>query len=379
MSVVLRNRVRLLAFLSVAVCSMAADTRSAPAQSVPTRTLPAAPILTPRRGYNPRPQMVRYIPVESDEPAGYWIVSSRRCPQSARTVNGCRTDIFEVRPAGQTFLSTRQRMINSLAPGEPVCIVVHGSFMTTAEFVAENPAVKRWLASAAAGRPLHLIFYRWPSEGGLIILPQVTLAVLGLQAEFNGYYLARLIADIPAENPVCLVGHSHGARTAVSALHLLGGGQVQGLILPPRFAVPRRMRAILLAAAFDHDWLNPGQRFGRALYPAEHLVNVVNRDDILLRFYPLKELFGVPALGQVGLLPGDRHMLGMLSTKAQEIDVTPLVGAAHMMPNYFNRPEIAGVIAPHIFFDDNLQPLQNVQYRPRGPVHRGPQPVRATP
>lgn len=378
MSVALHSRVRFPAILPVILCSILADARTAVAQ-FPTRAFPAVPAATTHRHNFPLRQIVRYVPDPAGhQSAGYWIASSLCCPQSVRTVNGCLPQIFEAQPGSKTFPSSMLRLKSTLAPGDPVCIVVHGSYMVPADFVTENPAVNRWLNSAVPGRPLHVIFYRWPSESGFMIVPQINVAVLGLRAEFNGYYLARLIAAIPAENPVCLVGHSHGARATVSALHLLGGGRVQGLALSPQFAAPRRLRAVLLAAAVDHHWLNGGQRFGRALHVVERLVNVVNRDDILLQIYPMKEAFGVPALGQTGLLPGDRRMLGTLSNKAREIDVTPLVGAAHMMPNYFRRPEIANVIAPHVFFDDTIKRLQYVQHRRRRPVRRSPQRLRTT-
>jgi hypothetical protein len=214
----------------------------------------------------------------------------------------------------------------------------------------------RWLRAAAPDLPLQFIFYTWPSEGYMSLLPATDLGILGRRGGFNGIYLAQLIAELPPDTPICLIGHSHGARAVASALHLLGGGDFQGYRSAGAFTDRRPIRAVFAAAAMDHHWLVPGQRYGQALFRAESVLNLRNQADFALRLYPFRRPFSNQALGRVGLSSKDRRLLGPYQFRMTELDVTALLGDAHFWPTYYSRPEIARAIVPWVYFTDLATP-----------------------
>ena len=86
----------------------------------------------------------------------------------------------------------------------------------------------------------------------------------------------------PPASRVCLLGQSYGGRVVPSALHLLGGGALNSQDHDPPVRLPGyrpdlHLRAVIIAGASDHDWLDPGQRLDRALHGCEAFLNLYNR------------------------------------------------------------------------------------------------------
>lgn len=283
---------------------------------------------------------------------GYWIVSSRRAAQDARHPAPWGLEYLQVFPNGQGAWSNAASLRAQLTPGVPVCVLIHGSFVEWNEALLETAQAYQWVRAAAAGRPLHVISYSWPGDDRFTCVFPLDVALKGHRAEFNGFHLAHLLSLLPEESPVCMIGHSHGARVVLSSLHLAAGGTVQGLAFTGNIGASRRVRAVLAAAAVDHDWANPGQRYGGALCRAESVINLRNPCDMPLHFYPLAKPFSRPALASVGWTDGDRERLGWLGDRAVEIDVSQLVGRGHMWPDYFTRLELAAMLGPYITFTD---------------------------
>jgi hypothetical protein len=282
--------------------------------------------------------------------ADYWIVSSRRTVQHRLHRGQIELDYFSADAQGNLTPADAFTLNASLIPGVPVCIFVHGSFVEWNSTTEENVATNRWIRGAAPHQPLQIIFYSWPSDGPYLFggPSPLDVGIRGMQAEFNGLHLAHLLSVIPEDCPVCLVGHSHGARAVSSAMHLIGGGAVQGYAL--RGMPPHRYSVVYAAAAIDHHWLNPGQHFDKALCPPECVLNLRNRADLPLRFYCLHRPFSGSALATSGFTSWDRYQLGPLGAKLADTDVTDLLGDGHVWPCYINRPEIAAMIAPYVFF-----------------------------
>ena len=240
-----------------------------------------------------------------------------------------------------------------------MCVVVHGSFVNWNDVATDGLLTAAWLRAGKPKRPLNVVVFSWKSTGPFTVatrrlvftaLPQIDAGVLGRRSAFAGLYLARLITDLPAGHPVSLFGHSHGSRTVVAGLHVLVGGQIQGYVLADPPKQKRRMRAVLAAAAMDHHWLNPGQRYGRALDAAESLVNLRNHRDTVLRIYPLRHPFSNHALATVGFTVQDRIVMGKRSVRAKEIDVSGVVGTLHGWPAYYSHPQISRSIADQVHF-----------------------------
>ncbi|WP_197444378.1 alpha/beta hydrolase family protein [Maioricimonas rarisocia] len=321
---------------------------------------PAAP-------HQPLPQQSYYGPVPSGNgpdlvpPAGdvvdegYWVISSRRSTQHERENGRWGVDVFRRSGPRQVRGSNIQEFASSLTPGVPVCIFTHGSFVSWPSHLQQAEATNRWLRRAGAGAPLHVVFFTWPSDSGAIVTP-LDVSVRGRRAEFNGLHLAWVLSQIPEACPVCLIGHSHGARVTLSTMHLIGGGQVQGLVYNGPKPQSKRYRVVLAAAAVDHDWINPSNRYGQAVCQLEGLMNLQNRTDLALGLYPLRQPFSNRALGEAGFSATDRYMQGPHRCKMIDVDVTPLLGAGHNWPLYLATPQIASTIAPFVYHQDVSQP-----------------------
>ena len=284
----------------------------------------------------------------------YWIVSTRRAAQHRLDPPSSTLDYIRRQEDGTLVVSHAAAMQAEFQPGTPVVIFVHGSFVGWGSQVTQARKTNRWLKEATGGRPVHVVFFDWPSDGPYTHLFPIDVTVRGERAEFNGLHLTCLISQMPAESPVCLVGHSHGARTVLSALHLSAGGSVQDLMFYGQVG-RRPLRAVLAAAAVDHDWLNPGERFERALCRSE-VMNLRNKCDAALVFYPLSRPFSRPSLANVGFTDLDRAEMGELAYRAIQLDVTELVGRSHTWPHYDDEPAIAAAIAPFALFWELEQP-----------------------
>lgn len=314
----------------------------------------------------------------------FWIVSTRRC-RKRNAGACCRLDQFLYegnRCVPQHDPHAFQRW---LIPGAPICVVVHGSFTSFRALLGESCDLYRWLNAPASGRPLNIVIFSWPSDDYPTGFFPIDVTVLGRRSAFHGQYLARFLNTLPAGSRVCLIGHSHGARTVSATLHLQSGGAVQGRRIYR--TVPRgvsnspgtgqRYRVVLLAAAIDHHWLDPGERYGCALYGTEALLNLRSSGDFPLSFYPLRKPFGRSALARSGFTKSDRRKLGNLNAKVSELDVTPIIGEHHMWHHYFKQPGISTAIAPYVHFTDD-DARMGPAFQPTPATTRFKPPVRET-
>ncbi len=307
-------------------------------------------------------------------PADYWIVSSWRCPQSG--IPWCEADRLDYFHVGEDRrfqhrdLGTLQRSIH---PGIPVCIVVHGSFTTWDSLRSESVKIFDWIRRAAPERPLHVVFFTWPSNGPITYLPHIDIAILGRRASFNGFYLSQLLGVLPKKSPIGFFGHSHGARAVASALHLSAGGEVQGYQLrTPRSTNGQQVRIVLSAAAIDHHWLNPGERFGRALDRVDTALVLHNRDDLPLNVYSLRRLFSHRPLGLIGFDGKDVCLQNGRIAKVAQLDVTSLIRNSHFWNHYFSRDEIAASMVRFVYFDDVVGAHSNRSPSDRQQISTGP-------
>ncbi|MEZ6127539.1 MAG: hypothetical protein R3C59_02585 [Planctomycetaceae bacterium] len=315
------------------------------------------------------PQASELLPLDESDylrsasETGFWFLNTHHSPQSfdAPGPRFCPgVSRFE---CGRGFQpSGFQTLRDSLEPGVPVCIMVHGSFVDTPSFCRESQQTWHWLESASHGQPMQMIYFHWPSYRMLTPLVAFDVNILGRRAARNGYYLAELIQHLPPESPVCLIGHSHGTRVIASCLHLLAGGAVQGVCHPYARVNGRSIRTVFTGSAIDHHWLNPGQRYDRALCSTECLLNMTNCKDPALWTYPFRlPLLVRPALGKTGLTAGDRRRLGPMGNRVYDYDVSQAIGASHLWPYYFQQPGLAMAIRNYVYFPDRISQLTIVE------------------
>jgi hypothetical protein len=285
----------------------------------------------------------------------YWIVSSRGAKDLVECGQAVNYSVYRFDGPNPGRFSSMDELLASLQPGVPVCLMVHGSFVTWESVLNDSARTYRWLRGAAPNQPLHLIFYSWDSDDAGCI-PHLQVNTLGRRAALNGFYLADLVSKISNDHPICLIGHSHGSRAVSAALHVIAGGSVENMVLASGPQPIRRIRVVLAAAAIDHVWLNPDRRYGRALCPAEAVINLRNRVDFPLLFYPLRRPISYPALAVTGLTRKDRSELGEWNAKFVDYDVTNTVGLGHIWSHYYEQPGIASAIRHYVYFDEYSTP-----------------------
>jgi hypothetical protein len=212
-------------------------------------------------------------------------------------------------------------------------IYVHGNRVSAGYDATEGVAVYESLINARAERePLRYIIWSWPSSQipGLIKDYQVK----AVRTNQVAWQLAWFMDQLPAETPLALMGYSYGARAVSGAMHILGGGSIGKLKLRVR-EHPNRpaARVALMAAAFDADWMLPGEYHDEAITEIERMVVVTNRHDPAMRFFKLStRISSTDAMGLEGIPHLDR--LGAASKRVQHIDVTADVGRSHVIYDY---------------------------------------------
>ncbi len=125
----------------------------------------------------------------------------------------------------------------------PTCFFVHGN-NTTADQADDlgRLAARQFGRYVPKGQFVRLVLWSWPSERQ-VVLPRKDLLLKAERADVQGLYLASLIRQFPPSVPIGILGYSYGARVSSAALHLLGGGSVQGRFLSPG-SIPRQPRLL---------------------------------------------------------------------------------------------------------------------------------------
>jgi hypothetical protein len=229
----------------------------------------------------------------------------------------------------------------------PTVVYVHGN--RVASGVDKSHGLQFYRALAIHKKspwPLRFVIWSWPSEQ--IRGPVKDYQVKAARTRPAGWQLAWAVDQWSAETSVALVGYSYGARVVTGALHLLGGGQIGNLKLASRAHPDRRpLRAALVAAALDADWLRRGGYNGLAITQVDSLLLVNNQLDPAMRFYPLSPVGRrAPALGYAG--PTGRDSLGELAARIRSYDVTSAVGRHHDLTDYLTSSAQVGRVLEKI-------------------------------
>ena len=150
----------------------------------------------------------------------------------------------------------------------------------------------------------------------------------------QSYYLSWWLTHQCASCRVSMLGYSYGARTILGALHLVGGGTLEGRCLPAscRRCAPR-IRIAVWAAASQADWLLPGRPHGCALNCLECGAIFYNCKDPVLRGYrcAICSASG-PALGLRGLIRP--HCGPPCYARIVQYNATRWIGCHHNWDHY---------------------------------------------
>ncbi len=288
---------------------------------------------------------------------GYWIISLRCCPQKKRGVMcSCCPQFYFRTPDDCLHPSNHASFLASLIPRVPICLMVHGSYVKWQDVQIDAQQTFCWIRGAAPQLPLNYVYITWPSDPHF---PPFDIQALGRKSARNGFHLARIIQTIPCDHPISFIGHSHGARMTLSTLHLLGGGEVQGYALQCATGASHRFRVVMAAAAIDHDWMNPGERYGCALPITECVLSMRTRKDRALAIYPMRHPFCPASLGRKGFTRRDLRKMGSCACRVAEVDATPYVGNHHFWQFYNRHAALAQSTVPYVYFPDvQMQPVE---------------------
>lgn len=288
----------------------------------------------------------------------FWMVQTRDCSQEMGVDPWPCLRVLHFDHRGDLIARPPQELMAQAAAGRPVLIQVQGN-LTSADIALGGLLwTHSWLQHhGGLTRDAVVVAFDWPSErqyrNDLRDVDEKSR-----RAYVAAYQLARFVQAFPPGSRICLLGQSFGGRVVPSALHLLGGGSLnsQSHDAPVRLPFTRcdlHVRGVIIAGASDHNWLDPGERLERALYGCEAFLNLYNRRDEALLFYPwLKRSGHHKALGRVGLDNRDFRELGPLAARYEEHDLHDLLGNEHTLLDAVANPQIARWIAPYSWSPD---------------------------
>ncbi len=283
-----------------------------------------------------------------------WLINTRGlagCDLEADLAKITYWRLNESCACGQWQASDAAAFQASAVPGAPTAVLIHGNGTDDEWAVRHGNEFYGLMKQRACGRPFRLVVWSWPADRVVRrIRPDVQIKVC--RSDVEAYYLARVLSGLPKAAPLSLTGYSLGCRTLSGALQLLAGGSVAGRSLAPETvaawnqAGPRPIRAMLVAAAIDVDWLEPNRPGGLSPSAVERILVAKNDLDPVLRFYSrLYGPRGPEAMGYVG--PS-----GAAGGKLEVVDVSCEVGRKHDFDRYEESSLVAGRLAWYTFLCD---------------------------
>jgi hypothetical protein len=272
-----------------------------------------------------------------------WLISTRDlgCPNGAWPP---ALHVWLYNGAGGWNESSVDAFLAADNPQMPTVFYAHGNFDSADDAVDRGLQVySRLAAQTPSDRPMRFVIWSWPTDRDKH--PLRVTRMHAHRADADAYYLGWLVNRIDHRVEVGLVGYSLGARVVTGALHLLGGGELIGLALEIDPKAPHQMvRAALLAAAEDCDWIVAGHPNGQTIPFVDRMLLLNNGCDSVLKRYPhLERCDHSEALGYVGICgPFD-------SRKVEQLDVCCAIGPEHDWARYFYNDSLVADMLPYLF------------------------------
>ena len=279
-----------------------------------------------------------------------WLISTREAPSACcqGTVGPEAFCYHRLDDSGQWAAADLPAFLASSDPAMPTTIFIHGNRTDAQRAVDMGFQFYQQLKCQSNGRPFRMVIWSWPSDrvcGGARLDAQTKAC----RSDAESLYLAAILDRLPAKAPVALIGYSFGARVITGSLELLAGGSVACQTLSRQTTAALRIRAVLIAAAEDSDWLAAGHRNGQAIGQTESMLIIRNLNDPVLRRYGLMYHIGGPdAMGFTGPC-----CVGAEDQKKVElIDLSCEVGRYHDWDLYSQAPSLLGRLPTFTFLAD---------------------------
>jgi hypothetical protein len=276
-----------------------------------------------------------------------WLVSARYagCPGSGE-IPRLETRRYD-NEAGWTETDVTA-LFGPATDDQLMIMYVHGNRVDSNQAAYEGRYVYRLLTRGVEDPvSIRYVIWSWPSEQIRGQLRDVR--VKAERTEVGGYCLGWFLSQLSDAQRVSILSYSFGVRISTGALHLLGGGQLCGRVLPAHEGRGPQARMVLLAAAMHRQWLRPGCYHEMALSHTDFLLNLFNSSDPVLKRYRFLYKGSRPeALGFTGMYTRD---LGEITRRIEQRDTRLMIqkshAAIHYFENHFLRERIRQVLFWH--------------------------------
>ncbi len=274
-----------------------------------------------------------------------WMISTRSAPRGAATDPADPRIRFWQLADNAWAVSDRKAFFAAGRAAVPTVFVIHGNQASSNDAVQIGCSVRRLLECTNPDRPFRLVIWSWPGERvcrGIRDDVQLKAHYSDIQA----FYVAECLREVPADEPVTLIGYSFGARVITGALEMLGGGrvgryQLTGAVVPHKAP----WRAVLIAAALDAHWLSPGRRNGRAPGQLERMLVTSNPVDRVMRLYP--HMYGRRGPEALGYCASGFWLTPEQQGTLQRLNVSNAVGRQHGWWHYWRSGALRAMLAEY--------------------------------
>ena len=267
-----------------------------------------------------------------------WVFNTRCLPKCSNLDEGFkRISIKRYDPECCRLVNETLESFLAQEASMPTMIFIHGNSLN--HKVAMKQCWDVYAKLRCCPGKKRLVYWSWPAQRvykmkGLKFEEMVmkNLRIKYIYAEYQGYYVAKLVQQMSLSERVMIAGHSYGAITSAAALHYLGGGSLKGLTLEGGAPVERaNLRGALIGGAFDNDMLFSGHHFGQAFVAAEKIYVTRNIKDSTLKKWHKVSWRGCPAIGKTGV---NARQLGEHRHKLCQQTMTIDVGKSHYLKQH---------------------------------------------
>ena len=267
------------------------------------------------------------------DPPELWLFNTRCAPKCDNLDAGFeQISIKRWDPACRRFVNETLESFLAQEANMPTLIFSHGN--TLQHDGAMDQCWNIYQRMRCCPGQKRLVFWSWPAQIHFkrpLITPrkliEKNLKIKFVFAEYQGYYMAKLLERMSLSQRTTVGGHSYGAISAAVAAHYLGGGSLRGLSLASGAPVERaNLRVAIVSGAFDNNAMDLGGRYGCAFIAAEKVYNTRNCMDSTLKGWPKISMCGRPAVGVTGI---NANNLGEHAHKLCQHTLTGDVGKSH--------------------------------------------------
>jgi hypothetical protein len=280
-----------------------------------------------------------------------WIINCRGVGSNAGTPNLQQLLYGRFDSQGWTLSNQRQFVLSHKRPFGTIVFVPGNGYSHSQARDLGLQAYQRTVSGLPREAAVRFVIWSWPSDP-VSRRAMRDARVKASRTPWAAWCLIHWLDAVEPARSLCLVGTGFGAKIVAEALHLRGGGSLGWYQLATQPTPRPPVRAVLVSAAFDNDWLLPGRRLGRALSSTERMLLITNSTDPVLRRYHW--LYGMrsraAALGYTGL--AGALTSGSLASKVEQVDAAATVGANHGFMYYFSVPQVVARIQPYTLEPD---------------------------